>query len=391
MKGYRKVVIAGETWSSNLGDGVIAESLQFLFKKLLPDLQIDFLDISGRNSIAPDSPKRTSSIMRFAQKVKPLYIPRVFLKWYILKSQHTPEWSAQISESDAVVIGGGQLLMDNFLDFPLKVTTIAQLSYSLGGNVHFLSCGVGSKWSRIASHLFHSALIPATSVTTRDTLSQERLGLFVPDLGVSLSADPALWTSDVYRQRQVITDNRVGLGIMYMKMLNHQSSVRLSEDELVAFWLDIIKRLHQDGIDFQLFTNGSLQDYSFASHIVRSAQKSLAISCDLAARPQKPYELAQLISRYRAIIASRLHAHIIATSYHIPSIALLWDDKVLAFFRDTGRETLVFNSFVTKDVDSVVKALYQVMDVHIDEGIVREKQELVLDNVRTILDIAGLL
>jgi len=390
MRIYRKVVIAGETWSSNLGDGVIAETLQFLFKTLLPDLNIDFLDISGRSPISQSPPKSTSSIIRFMQKLKLLDVFRIVSKWYILRSQHIARWSSQISESDAVIIGGGQLLMDNALDFPLKVNTIAQLSYSLGVNTHFLSCGVGRKWSGFALDLFRKALMPAASVTVRDTLSKERLGSFLPGLMVGLSADPALWASAIYGQER-LGDNRVGLGIMYVNRTNTQRSVRLSTRELIEFWAVIIRRLHQDGIDFELFTNGSQQDYRLALDIITSVQQRSNIPCNLAPRPRKPSELARRISQYRAVIASRLHAHIIATSYCIPSIGLIWDDKVTAFFKDTGRENLVFNGFDVNEAGSIVDTLYQIIDTHVDEAIVKEKKALIVNNVQAILAAAGLL
>jgi polysaccharide pyruvyl transferase WcaK-like protein len=106
----------------------------------------------------------------------------------------------------------------------------------------------------------------------------------------------------------------------------------------------------------------------------------------LAARPKTPYQLAQLISGYKAIVASRLHAHVIASSYFVPSVGLLWDDKVLAFFKDTGREDLVFDNFGIKDVSSIVEALYKIMGRRVDKAIIKEKQELVLSNVQAILN-----
>ena len=165
----------------------------------------------------------------------------------------------------------------------------------------------------------------------------------------------------------------------------------MSMGELVEFWVAIIEKLDRDGVSFELFTNGSQQDYSLALNVVTSVRERLSISCDLATRPQEPCQLAHLISQYRAVIASRLHAHIIATSYRVPSIGLLWDDKVLAFFKDTGREALVFDSFEAKDAGNVVEALYQVMDARVDETTVMEKQGLIADNVRAVLAAIGLL
>lgn len=43
-------LIAGESYSSNLGDGVIAESLAFLFQQEDPIVENSFLDISLRQN-----------------------------------------------------------------------------------------------------------------------------------------------------------------------------------------------------------------------------------------------------------------------------------------------------------------------------------------------------
>jgi polysaccharide pyruvyl transferase WcaK-like protein len=144
---YKQVVIAGETWSSNLGDGVIAESMQFLIQKLKPELHVSYLDISGRRISTPHSSESRSFVSQFSQKIKPLNFLRIISKHQLVKSQRKSDWHSQISNSDLVIIGGGQLLMDNNLDFPLKISTISKIAYSLGKNVHFVACGVGKKWS----------------------------------------------------------------------------------------------------------------------------------------------------------------------------------------------------------------------------------------------------
>ena len=43
-----KIVLCGEFLSSNLGDGVIADSLEYLIRKAEPDIVIYRMDLSGR-------------------------------------------------------------------------------------------------------------------------------------------------------------------------------------------------------------------------------------------------------------------------------------------------------------------------------------------------------
>jgi len=325
---------------------------------------------------------KISSMKQYVQGKKYLNIIRNTLKWYKLKIHYLPHWSSMIAESDTVLVGGGQLLMDNDLSFPLRVSLVANLARSLGKEVHFTSCGVGADWSWIASQLFSPALKSAVDVTVRDTTSLKRLRQYIPEIAVSLSADPALWASSVYEREQEVDDNLLGLGLMNVDSISRHSRIKLTHDELTDFWVEIARSLHKEGQKFEFFTNGSPSDHCFAEHVLQSV-KQLCIPCKLAARPTSPYELARCVSKYKAIVASRLHAHILATSYLVPSVALVWDDKVQSFFSDTGRANIAFN-YDRDNIDKIIEVLFEIMDERVSERILRDKQALILENVYEI-------
>ena len=52
--------------------------------------------------------------------------------------------------------------------------------------------------------------------------------------------------------------------------------------------------------------------------------------------PSKPEELVKTISQFKSIVSFRLHSHIIAASLNIPSVSVVWDDKVRIFFEKIG-------------------------------------------------------
>lgn len=382
----RKVIVAGEIWSSNLGDGVIADSIQFLLKQIQSDLQVQCLDISGRNATTSAQSRAMSPVKQFLHSKQVLRPFLNILRGRVLKRHQLQTWTAMLSDADIVLIGGGQLLMDNALEFPLKISIVSDLAHSLGKPVHFVSCGVGKQWSFLAKRLFHKALSNSVSVTVRDTASVERLQRLLPGIGVSLSADPALWAAEIYGRPERRDRNLVGLGIINADLIKRYQAANFTLDELIGFWVEIANQLHQRKIDFELFTNGSLDDYEFAQLIAREIEKRLSIPCTLVKRPVVADELAQNIGRYNAIVAARLHAHIIATSYRIPSIALVWDDKVRTFFKDTGRASLVYDSFSLSTANQVVVSLTEIINEPVSEQILDEKRSLVLENLQTILN-----
>lgn len=292
-----------------------------------------------------------------------------------------------LDDADVVLIGGGQLLMDNALDFPLKVSAVSRIAHSLGKPAHIVSCGVGKKWSLFASRLFRNVLAASGSVSTRDTLSVERLQQFAPGTTVALSADPALWSACVYGQAERADQPVAGLGIINLELINRHSHFRLSHNDLVDFWVEIARGLLTRNVTFELFTNGSPDDHEIAQQVRRAIETRLSISCPLVNRPATPNQLARIISGYRAIIASRLHAHIVATSYRIPSIALVWDEKVRTFFKDTGREELAIQDFSADSANMVVARLCDVMDGRVRMEILDEQRALVLENLHRILSL----
>ena len=96
--------------------------------------------------------------------------------WYFGKRNRLGHlWREQLSRCDLVLIGGGQLLMDNDLSFPLKVAELVRIARDLDKHVAFYACGVGREWSWLGSRLFEGALLnPSVSwVSVRDHGSRD--------------------------------------------------------------------------------------------------------------------------------------------------------------------------------------------------------------------------
>ncbi|HFI0063786.1 TPA: hypothetical protein ACGORR_002024, partial [Streptococcus suis] len=64
-------------------------------------------------------------------------------------------------------------------------------------------------------------------------------------------------------------------------------------------------------------------------------------------------ELVQTISKFNRIISFRLHSHIISRALSIPSIALIWDNKVEEFFDFIGMKGNCFNFELDESIDEI--------------------------------------
>src|SRR5687768_7364427 len=83
------VVVCAEVFSSNLGDGVIAESLVHLLCTERPDVHVRLMDVSGRSGWAPaEGGAGAKSAMLRTTRARVLSSPRLaktaFLaRWYM--------------------------------------------------------------------------------------------------------------------------------------------------------------------------------------------------------------------------------------------------------------------------------------------------------------------
>ncbi|MCJ7622935.1 MAG: polysaccharide pyruvyl transferase family protein [Anaerolineaceae bacterium] len=390
------IVIAGETYSTNLGDGVIFDALKYLFKQVDPSAIVVPLDITGRKNPqmnctqTPD--RKKMSMIRFGEK----YLGSVYsilagaAQYLVVRRRANRQWKPVLEGASALVIGGGQLLMDNHLGFPVKIMGIASAAESLGIPIHLCACGVGEYWSRIARWIFRSVLSGATTVSLRDSLSKARLDSFIPGVSSTVTFDPAIWTDEVYGwEKPQLQKQLIGVGVInYLDAkLRFSKKVQISEGQWIDMWFAIMQRLHYRKIPFEIFTNGSPADHEFAAKLSHYALQWDDAQCSLAERPLTPADLAHTISRYSGVIAARLHANIIANSYSVPSVGIIWDEKVRSYFQHMKRGEYCFD-LENLDPEILVEKLTYALQQGMDRYFIERAKEKALLSAQIVLEYA---
>jgi polysaccharide pyruvyl transferase WcaK-like protein len=317
------ILILGDCYSPNLGDGVICESVRLLVRQTYPESEITIADLSGRNGfITEDLLVPSDSLASRARGLLFRVVRRSsFLKNALLNGG--PRQLRYIKRTcslpyDCAVFAGGQLFLDYFC------IAIARYVARLSRNrvpVIFNACGSGEIGSRILLSALRRALADRTvaSVTVRD--NEEFVnGSLLRGTGkrADLSSDPALWSRELFGiERQA--GEMVGLGII---------APYIGRDERpFETYAGIVGELNARGIGWELFCNGGHADYAYALEVA----ERLGYASRVAKRPQTPEELVRILSRYRSLISSRLHSLVIAVSLGVPCIALIWDTKVRSF------------------------------------------------------------
>ncbi|QCS11045.1 hypothetical protein E3H47_00275 [Acinetobacter radioresistens] len=112
----KRIVVAGEVFSSNLGDYAIFDSLSKILKS--KDIDVIPLDISFRkdlpniNKDVSLSSKNTKiwnrGLLKNIKNIKLVqYLTSRFLWYFLIKEKTDKYWESIIQNSDGVIIGGG--------------------------------------------------------------------------------------------------------------------------------------------------------------------------------------------------------------------------------------------------------------------------------------------
>lgn len=392
-----QINICGEIFSQNLGDGVIGISLAWLLKKARATAEVCFVDISGRPGFEAEdffcagSQNRLRSLHRLFLKNSVYKRVTIFPIWYFSKrKRYVRIWQEALKECDLVLIGGGQLLMDNSLDFPLKIRELVRVAHGMNKGIAYYSCGVGRKWSRLGHRLLAESVCAGGVcwLSVRDNGSRDMIGTLFPHhtINCHLSMDPAICAAEAFGVSADSKSTLVGLGISEPNTLKRSTVGKndFSAKQVVQFWVDLAELLVADRHEVVFFTNGQTDDYAFAKEIVDRIKIKSKKEIVLLKRACSPQTLVDQISRFRAIVAHRLHSNIIAYSLGIPSVGLIWDKKVAEFGKISGRSRFYLGPF-EMSAQLVRQRLWEAMENGIDPFQLLDRKALVLENVKEML------
>jgi polysaccharide pyruvyl transferase WcaK-like protein len=363
-----RILLCGETHSPNLGDGVISDCLSHLVVRSVGGVTAETFDISLRPGTAEHSEEEETTRTIWRRAHRRLSSRSYTYRTYVNRIIHTRRLERHqraiddaLEGTDLVIVGGGQLVQDSALSFPLKLDILVRACSDRGIPVVFFSVGVGTKWSRRGWELCNGVMVAPVvrRIYCRDQASAEFLRARLRQAAagkVRTTFDVALLAGRVYRTAPR-DRGLVGIGVISPSVTtrrdpHHPLSARRRS---MAFHRELCSTLVERGKRVELFTNGSVDDHRFAEAIYRSLRRTRQSSrhLSLADRPPSADALVDRISRYAWIMAGRLHANVIAESLGTPWIGFGWDEKVMAFARMVSKQECVVA--VPRDARSVLE------------------------------------
>lgn len=238
---------------------------------------------------------------------------------------------AKIAFADAVVFAGGGLIKFKQEDFYQKTVRVIQEANQRGIPVYMNAVGVecfDPKDERCLL-LKETINLPCVkAIRVRDDLDTLRTHYITnPHIAVSSVMDPAIGCPKTYNVKPKKTRSRViGLGVARAELFADYGTAGIDRSFLLEFWKGVTTELEARGRRWCIFTNGASNDEAFAEEVL--AYIGHGNKC---AMPAEAEQLVKTLRSFSAVLACRMHSNIIAYSFRVPSVGLIWNDK-LAFW-----------------------------------------------------------
>ncbi|MEM8629758.1 MAG: polysaccharide pyruvyl transferase family protein [Pseudomonadota bacterium] len=348
-----RFVVFGLPYSPNLGDGVIADCLEYALRKTVPEADVQAVDLSGRMKRGQVVVGNRSLKLRLLEMM-PQALKQRAVEYYLgrIVDAAKPSWRRTLEDADMAFIGGGQLFSDADLNFCVKIAGACEVLEDAKVPVAVHAVGVARNWSQRGTALFSKVKLTKLSwIGLRDMYSLEAWNDQMPADGPGRSLpettvvrDPGLLAEGAYGRGKAT--GGIGLCVTAPMILGYHSDVSAHKAPILEFFADCAKGLSEQGHPVTLFCNGADEDQFAISKLSDDPSVQPLISQGkvvVAPTPKQPRELAHLISGFDLVVAHRLHACILAYAYGIPSVGLGWDQKVESFFASVDRQDFFLN------------------------------------------------
>ncbi|QFT77348.1 polysaccharide pyruvyl transferase family protein [Erythrobacter sp. THAF29] len=386
-----RIDILNVKYSPNLGDGVIAECLEEEIARQRPGWDAKSVDLAGRQDFGTGLDSARGRVLRVVDTM-PLFLRRIALFLILsalVRFRLRSHWRRELKGSDAIVLGGGQLIAGADFNFPIKINGVLKEIRRPRRPFAVFGVGVAGNLNRTAKALFKRGLKPLeiVHVAVRDGASVAHWDSQIAANGIATAArcrDPGLLAGEVYSKSAFGEDRvrpLVGLGIVNPRTLDrHSSAVPLGHvDRALDQSAQLARCLLASGFDVSLFTNGPHDDEKYLGLVLESVGNP---RLRRSPRPRLPRDLAGIVRSFDAVVAHRLHANILAYAFRIPHVGLAWDPKVRAFFNSVDR-----GPFVVDLVDSPPHAVCSLVARAYRDGIDRTTHRRVVQETRQAVGV----
>lgn len=247
--------------------------------------------------------------------------------------------SGLIISSDLIFFAGGGLFGINYMryyDYMEEITRIADahgvpvVLSSMGSN----NMGATPENEHLLSEMLARKCFYAVSVRENPALFRQ----YAQGCGYEIVqvCDPAVWSKYVYHshlQKINRPDGKrvVGINVVRGGLFGDNGKPWKLGDE-IKYMNEMKQILEERGLDYAFYTNGSFLDNNSLLYYA----KENGIPQERILIPKSTRELVETIYGFTSVAAIRMHSSIISYALQIPSVNLVWNDKIPFFYENIG-------------------------------------------------------
>lgn len=330
--------------SNNIGDVAIAQTL---VDELSAFANVVTLDISGN----PPRPSTVSNASFVLKKRAKFYTLRYFVS---LRKKHRFDYAKSlICNCDFVLIAGGNMIMDleHYSYYSFLCDKYIKFSQKAHKKVAVAFVGVGKIRTIIQRLRWKYALSKCSFISVRDSLSKKSLAD-----QLHLHKEVNVWKDPVFgieNQKNAESPATVAINI-YLGAAN-SPIVRSKLIETYAYLINELKCKY----DIVLFTTEAMDNIGL-NEIYNMIPDKSRITVKI---PNSLQELLDLYNKTSVVIATRMHAFIIANSQNIPSIILAWNKKIDGVLQDINLSNYVYDIYKeTAPKENILRQVIQLVE-----------------------------
>lgn len=330
-KENKTVLVINEGGSDNFGDQIIKHSMEYLIKET--GRESKFEDLT-RHHYPTEHDYRAQVITKNKDIFFPLKSIVWKLLWFVKNIKRIS--IASLQRYDAIIVGGGQLLLPNGI-FPFALLVWIKFLSLRNKNIILFSVGTQGVYSWFEKLCISSMLRKINHIYVRDKVSQNILkDQFNKESKITY--DSAFILNKVYKKNEKNNSYRYLIGIVdYSVYKKYHCGDLLSEDRYYEKWLSLISD-HND-LNQSALIYATPEDRAESIKFKEYIYKRLNIEVDILENNNHIFFLDNL-SLGEIVVSGRMHSLIVSKALSKQFIAYPISDKVSSFLETIENKNL---------------------------------------------------
>lgn len=321
-----KIGIVGNYGNDNNGDESILLSIIMQLEQVF--------NISRENiTVFSNNTQQTSE--QYGVQSYPLYYKNKNLyKTFYNTYQSNKKY---VSQFDLLIIGGGGILMDFYRREAHLYSTYALMAKSEKVPYIVYGCGAGPLDTLTGRLMIRFMCKNAVNVSVRDPESKSLLQKIGVKKDIKVIGDPAF---TLYNPKASHADQPKEVAVSCVPMYNANywpfGDVEKYDRYVTGMAKNLDHLIEHQQVNITFFAT----KYPHDVYVTKDIQKKMKHQSNTKVIDEnlKPLKLVELVSKYDAVIGTRLHSLIISTCSTTPTIAISYHPKVTNFMKLSGSE-----------------------------------------------------